>query len=553
MNKVFSNYERIYSSLPYLFFSILYLYIAFNLPISINTAAIHDDAWFMQNAEHILNDRWLGPYSQMTLIKGASYPIFLAVNKLLNAPIQLSLSFLYLLACFWMAIFFRKSGASYLLALTLFIVILFQPAIFPLRIVRENIYPALLLISFCGIAYICSQPHQTKNKYVLLSSGISAGLFWTTREEGEWVIPALLVILLYGFYIRFKDYVELKVFLKNLAWYFCFAFIPIITIASINLSKYGSFQLADTQNSAFVNAINSINNVNNGSEESYLSAPYKKRELIYHVSPSFAELREYFEVTGKGWTTHGCSLYPNTCGDYANGWFIWALRDGVNSLGYYSSASSANNFYHRITAEISHACKAGNLVCVNNLIPYSPKLTEESIKALPNTMLLAIRATLYEKGHPLIGDPSNGTPTDLKKMMGLIGSKKIIASDPVNQQFSRSTIASLKAKQMLLQLYSQISMPLTLLGIAGMIGICIQLIRRRASFSFLAIFAFTLWILYFSRVFLISIIDATSFPTLAVSDNLYLLPAFPLLTAASIVSLGALLSTTKHVGNDNLS
>jgi len=542
-----------YSFLPYLLFSILYLCIAFNLPISINTAAIHDDAWFMQNAEHILNDRWLGPYSQMTLIKGASYPIFLAVNKLLHAPIQLSLSFLYLLACFWMAILFRKSGASYLLALTLFIVILFQPAIFPLRIVRENIYPALLLISFCGIAYICNQTHQLKNKFILLSSGISAGLFWTTREEGEWVIPAVLIVVLYGFYIRFKDYVELKVFLKNLAWYFCFAFIPIIIIASINLSRYGSFQLADTQNSAFVNAINSINNVSIGSEESYLSAPYKKRELIYHVSPSFAELREYFEVTGKGWTTHGCSLYPNTCGDYANGWFIWALRDGVNSLGYYSSASSANNFYHRITAEISHACKAGSLVCVNNLIPYSPKLTEESIKALPNTMLLAIRATLYKEGHPLIGDPSNGNPTELKKMMGLLGSKKIVASDPQKQTFSRLSIFSLQAKKMLLQLYSLLSVPLSLAGIVGMIGVSIQLIRRQATLSFLAIFAFSLWILYFSRVFLISIIDATSFPTLAVSDNLYLLPAFPLLTAASIVSLGALLSTTKHVGNDNLS
>jgi hypothetical protein len=33
---------------------------------------------------------------------------------------------------------------------------------------------------------------------------------------------------------------------------------------------------------------------------------------------------------------------------------------------------------------------------------------------------------------------------------------------------------------------------------------------------------------------------------------LYLLPAFPLLTAASIVSLGALLNTTKYIGNNNL-
>jgi hypothetical protein len=138
-------------------------------------------------------------------------------------------------------------------------------------------------------------------------------------------------------------------------------------------------------------------------------------------------------------------------------------------------------------------------------------------------------------------------------MMGLLGSKKIVASDPQKQTFSRLSIFSLKAKQMLLQLYSLLSVPLSLAGIVGMIGVSIQLIRRQATLSFLAIFAFSLWILYFSRVFLISIIDATSFPTLAVSDNLYLLPAFPLLTAASIVSLGALLSTTKHVGNDNLS
>jgi hypothetical protein len=550
MSKTIFKLEKNFIHLPYLFFSILYLFIAFNLPISINTTAAHDDAWFMQNAYTILHGGWLGSFSQMTLIKGAAYPIFLAINKLLHAPIQLSTAFLYLLACIFMANIFRKSGASYLLALLLFVFLLFQPAIFPLRVIRDNIYPALLLISFCGISYICSQAIQPKNKCLLLSSGICAGFFWTTREEGAWVIPAFSIIVVYGLYIRFKNYPELLAFLKNLAWYFCFALIPILTIASINLSRYGSFQLADTQNSVFVNSISSINNVRVGPEEPFLSAPFKKREAIYQVSPSFAELREYFELTGKAWTEHSCKIYPNTCGDYADGWFMWALRDGVSNLGYYSSAKSAEDFYQKVTAEISQACKAGNLVCVNNVIPYSPKFTDESLKAFPNIMLHAISATLYKEGHLLIGDPSKGSPTELIKMMDLIGSQTILSSDPQNQQFSQFSNLSLKVKQILLQLYSQLSAPLALFGILGFIGVSIQLIRRRASLTFLTIFAFSLWILYFSRVILISIIHATSFPTLGSSENLYLLPAFPLLTAASIISLTALLNQNSNSGKN---
>jgi hypothetical protein len=232
---------------------------------------------------------------------------------------------------------------------------------------------------------------------------------------------------------------------------------------------------------------------------------------------------------------------------------MWALRDGVSNLGYYSSAKSAEDFYQKITAEISQACKAGNLVCVNNVIPYSPKFTDKSLKDFPNIMLHAISATLYKEGHLLIGDPSKGSPTELLKMMDLIGSQTILSSDPQNQKFSQFSNLSLKVKQILLQLYSQLSAPLALFGILGFIGVSIQLIRRRASLTFLTIFAFSLWILYFSRVILISIIHATSFPTLGSSENLYLLPAFPLLTAASIISLGVLLNQNSNSRKNVLS
>jgi hypothetical protein len=80
-------------------FSLAYLILAMNLPLSIYTSAGHDDALFWGNAYQIVEGNWLGTYNQMTLAKSSGFSLLLAINAVLGIPVTLLIALLYLLAC----------------------------------------------------------------------------------------------------------------------------------------------------------------------------------------------------------------------------------------------------------------------------------------------------------------------------------------------------------------------------------------------------------------------------------------------------------------------
>jgi hypothetical protein len=57
----------------------------------------HDDLLFLRLARSILDGEWLGPYEQLTLVKGPFLPLFLAASAKLGLPFLLSQEVLYLL------------------------------------------------------------------------------------------------------------------------------------------------------------------------------------------------------------------------------------------------------------------------------------------------------------------------------------------------------------------------------------------------------------------------------------------------------------------------
>jgi hypothetical protein len=196
------------------------------------------------------------------------------------------------------------------------------------------------------------------SKSKMLFYGLIFGIFWCTREEGIWIIPSFLIILLSHAFLIYKNRPLFKIYLKSFSIFIFCAMAFIWLICTINYLKYGVFQVVDFKGNEYSKALSNIYGVSVGEEKPFLAVPLVKRELLYSVSPAFGELRSYFENEGLGWTAHGCSWYPDTCGDYATGWFNWALRSAVASKGYYKSADAANNYYKRLNDEIERACKS---------------------------------------------------------------------------------------------------------------------------------------------------------------------------------------------------
>ena len=409
-------------------FSVAYLILAMNLPVSIYTGADHDDALFWGNAYQIVKGNWLGAYSQMTLAKGPGFPLFLAANAVLGIPVTLLIALLYLFACGLIANTLRELGLNRYLVLTIFVVILFHPELFPIRIIRDNIYPALSLIIISGVIRLVFAPLQQDRRLVsVVPYGLVFGFFWMTREEGIWIVPGLLILLFLKAFQLKKQNLPIKDIFYRFACFSLIATLFVSLIALINYHNYGKFEVVDFKGKAYSQAVKSLNSVDVGSDLPYVPVSFDKRQEIYKVSPTFSQLKDYFEDKGKGWTSpgsDGCKIYPWTCGDYAGGWFVWALRGAVASKGYYESPVRAAEFYNNITKEIETACDIGLIKCRANPVPFMPNITMTQLKELPGKTVKALKLAMVQLPVPATGGPSWDPLDQLQRTRLFLGSPR---------------------------------------------------------------------------------------------------------------------------------
>ena len=415
--------------LLFVLFTLAYIAIAMHIPVSIYTNAGHDDALFLKNAYQLVQGNWLGSYNEMTLVKGMGFSLFLAVNAILGTPVTLLIALLYVLACGITINTLYKLGMSKYLLLLIYIVMLFHPQLFPTRIIRDNIYPALTLIVLSGAIWLACLPIQKGRLIIKIAPyGLVFGLFWLTREEGIWIIPGIMLLVLFKF-IQFKNQrIPVRDLFNRIAIFSLAAFFPVMLVASINYHKYGMFEVVDFKGNAYSNALKSLYSVKAGADIPYVPVPYESRQAIYKVSPSFAQLKKFFEEDGKGWNSDGCRIYPWTCGDYAGGWFAFALRHAVSLKGYYANPVLAADFYNSITKEIEMACDDGLLRCASNPVPFMPNISVGQLKELPAKINQALGIAMAQAPIAETGGPSWDPLSKLKKVRIFLGSPKTTLS-----------------------------------------------------------------------------------------------------------------------------
>lgn len=386
--------------------ALIYIACAMNFPVSIYANAGHDDALFISHAYNILKGEWLGDYSQMTLAKGAGYSIFLAANAILGVPITLSIALLYVFSVWWLTTRAIKLGLPKFAGLFFFTLLLFHPEIFPVRIIRDNIYPALSLLTFAAIIDICFLGQRRIGIFFLY--GLAIALFWITREEGIWVVPALTTLILFRGISCWivEPRIEFKDFIKQLVTLGVFVSLPLLCICTVNFIKYEAFLTVDFKDRAFAKSLSLLNSIDSASRISHVPVNKEQREIAYSVSPAFAELRPYFEETGTGWTNPGCNIYPHTCGDYAGGWFMWAYRDAVQQKGYYVSYERASEFYQRVIDELTDACKTKKIQCNSGSVGFLPNLDKKQLEEIPEGVIKSYKLLTVQLPVSLHGGPS---------------------------------------------------------------------------------------------------------------------------------------------------
>ena len=210
--KLINNKSDIYFLIGLFFIAIVKIFSSVFIPLNILPNANLDDALFFRLAENISKGNWLGVYENSTLIKGFFYPFFIAISIKLQIPLRVLESSLICISSMYF-IFLFKGIFTRTLLVFLFSILVFYPyqyGVVDFRILRDMIYPQLLLIIFTASLFLLS-PALNNHRFSrinylhILILSTSLFLFINTREEAVWIFPSILLILGILFYKFYKN------------------------------------------------------------------------------------------------------------------------------------------------------------------------------------------------------------------------------------------------------------------------------------------------------------------------------------------------------------
>jgi hypothetical protein len=336
--------------------------------ISAIAPAPGDDELFLSHAETILKGEWLGPFTDLTLVKGPVYPIWLAVSHLAGLPLLQSQAILYAIACSVLAIALRPVLVPMWARSILYIAVLFNPSSWAdgpaTRVIRDGFYSSmtlLLVASVAGLVLRVRHGPRTSLKWAVVA-GFTGATFVMTREEGLWVLPTLLLLIVLGLVRAWRAGWRAWAVPATVA--VGAYLLPIGTVAAINYRQYGLFTTCEMAADYFQAAYGALTRVKSATWNPYVPVPAAARHSIYEVSASFREIGPYLESSAGNWAQHGCRSV-GVCDDVAGGWFVWALRQAVTAAGKYDEGGkAARDWYRQLTYEINDACREGALECL---------------------------------------------------------------------------------------------------------------------------------------------------------------------------------------------
>jgi hypothetical protein len=350
--------------------------VAGGLPIYAISYHIHDDALMVHNAAELLQGNWLGEYGNKTLVKGITFPIFLAVSYLFSVPYTVAQILLYALACAVFVYVLRGFIRNDLLNGLLFALLFFLPVnsateLF-LRVYRNNLGPGLVLLlfgTFIGL-YLYSGDTKSRRSYMLcaVGAGFSLAAVWNYREDTVWVMPFVVAVCVI-------TTISTVIFQKGKwPWVHCLPVaLPIVmllaintSVSLVNLSSYGTFNRLDLSNGNFPKMVKAIIAVEPAESHPRVSTPKSSVERLLEVSPSFAELRTSLEKNyGAGWDQIDGTLD----GQVEDGFFFWMLRDCMAEAGYFEKAADMERYCGRVADEINAAIRDDRLKKRSGVMP----------------------------------------------------------------------------------------------------------------------------------------------------------------------------------------
>lgn len=534
----------------------------------------YDDLLFVHLAAYIGDGQWLGPYSNLTMAKGAAYSLFLVLNHITGLPLKMTEHLIYLSVSLYFSLTVGRLFRSRLAVLACFLLLAFNPIFWNPgvggRVVREGLYCSLSLLLLAiaiRIFLLDSSPilgAGLRAKFLLLAGfGATAGAYWLTREEGVWLLPAVMILVVYWAVRRWPHHGSaasighLVVFLAVPAAVF---FLVVGAVNTINYTKYGCFRNNDFRSADFQAAYGALSRIRHEHWQPYVVFPKDAREKAYVVSTHARELKPFFEGPGgDGWRKIGCDQTATSpCPEILSGWFMWALRDAVAASGHYISAPAAISYYRRLASEVNDACDRGTILCGprrDSMVP--PWHARYLADTLGSSQKIYLRLITLD-GAAVGIEPSLGTDEQLG-LFDMVTNGPLVSRDQICGDDShyavkigdkvrfcsprdRIRLAMARRIANLQRVFSTVAIPAAMMG--WLVLLAYSVVRRHWHAGHVLVAALMASVV--TRVMLLGFLDATSIPS---NNMLYLSPVVPmaLVLAPCVLWLGiASAKETRH-------
>jgi hypothetical protein len=497
--------------------------------------ASFDDQLFVRQAEHLLGGRWLGPYDQLTLAKGAGFPMFMAAASLLGIPLKIAEHGAYLAASAAFAFVVGRVLSSRAAVLVVFGVLAFNPVFWMAavggRVMRENLYVSMGLgmIALAVLAFADESPRslddETRAKrWVLAGLGALSAWFWITREEGVWLAPSVGALVAWWLWRRRRPAGARA--LHHAAGLAVYLGIPVVVFAllvgavnALNYWRYGLFINNDFRARDFPAAYGALARIEHERWRPYVVFPADARRKAYEASPAARELAPWFEgERGQFWRGVGCEqTHTRDCPEILSGWFMWALREAIHGVGNHT-AKEARAFERRLAREVNAACDSGALTCgPRNASLVPPWRSEYSARVAEATARVTRTLLTLGKLPPDIHG-SMGAEANLARFQQVTGGPLAPKGEQVAPPAAAKYLANWQGRALKVAFPAAFALWIALAVWSGM--------RRRWHAGHALVAALMLAVV--ARVLLLGFLEATSIP----SDNmLYLAPVTPMALA----------------------
>ena len=326
-------------------------------------ASTIDDGLMMRLATSIREGNWLGEYDYLTLGKHSFFALWLAFLNVLHVNFLVGGQLLYAAACLVLLAAVKPLFCTNAARGLVFLAVLWLPASwaqFTLRVYRDNIYPALVLLALGGlVGAFCrfAQPAKKAVPYYVVA-GAALAAAWLCHEDNALLLPfvgcaaAVYLVFLFTSKTAGQKRAKLALLLLPLALWAG----GITAWKAMNYRYYGRFIVSDFSQGEFADAMGALTRVAPGAQQRYIPIPYQTRQMLYEISPTFALLQPYIE------TTHNYERYglAHRSEFMANG-IHWMLREAAANAGVYATPETARAFWQAVADEVNAACDAGEV------------------------------------------------------------------------------------------------------------------------------------------------------------------------------------------------